>query len=90
MPIQIVTAYRVGELVLPTIQEAQRKELLDLMCGDKVPTNNETNAADFMVSHTDEVVAILTCEPKGRAPRKPRSDIGKKRKTKVNEEQAAA
>jgi hypothetical protein len=31
MPIEIVTAYRVGELVFPTIQEAKAEELRDLL-----------------------------------------------------------
>jgi hypothetical protein len=77
--IQQTTAYRVGELVFPTIQGAQKKEILDLMCGDKVPTDNELKAADFIVSRTDEIVAILTCEPRTK---KPRSDKGTKRKPK--------
>ena len=81
MNIKECTAYRVGEQIFVTIQEAQIKELVDLMCGDKIPYDNESSAAAWMVSHTDEVIAILTCTPKSK-PRKPRSDIGKKRAKK--------
>lgn len=82
--IQQVSAYRVGELVFPTIQEAQKSELEALFDGlDKGAGHEHAKAcAAIVVSHTDEVVAILTCSPKPKATRKPRSDIGKKRATK--------
>lgn len=86
MSIQQVSAYRVGELVFSTIKEAQKKELLDLSSGDRPPSDaippEDQSWVDFIVDHTDEVVAILTCQPKPKAPRKPRSDIGKKRSPK--------
>lgn len=82
MPIVQTTAYRVGERVFPTIEEAQAKELMDLMCGDKTPTDNEQNAAEFIVEHTDEIVAILTCTPV-KKPKKTRSDKGTKRTPKI-------
>ena len=80
--IQQVSAYKVGTLVFPTIQEAQQDELLTLMHGDAVPSDAERKAACWIVTHVDEVVAILTCTPKSKGPRKPRSDIGKKRVSK--------
>lgn len=80
MAIQQVSAYKVGELVFPTIQEAQKKELLDLLLTNSSSTPEYfQGAVDTIVAHTDEVVAILTCQPKSKAQRKPRSDIGKKR-----------
>ena len=48
-------------MVFATIAEAQKRELIDLIAGDKVATDNEIKAAEFMVAHTDEIVAILTC-----------------------------
>ena len=69
-------------MFFPTIQEAQQQEILSLMCGEKTPTDSETKAANWMVTHLDEVVAILTAQPKSKALRKPRSDIGKKRAVK--------
>jgi hypothetical protein len=72
--IQTVTAYRVGEQVFPTIQQAQKEELAKLLDGVTVD-----KMLDAIVAHTDEIVAILTCTPKSKGPRKPRSDIGKKR-----------
>lgn len=73
MPITEVKAYRVGEQVFPTIQEAQRQELIALM-----PTSadmaSKDGAAKWITDHTDEVVAILTCQPKSK---KPRSDKGR-------------
>ena len=83
MPIQIVTAYRVGELVLPTIQEAQKRELIDLMAADPTSNWSDLAAAAFIVAHTNEIVAILTCQPKSKSPRAPRSDKGKKRGPKT-------
>lgn len=80
--IQQVPAFQVGQLVFPTLQEAQQNELLTLMAGDKAPSDVEKKAACWMVTHVDEVVAILTCQPKSKGPRKPRSDIGKKRVSK--------
>lgn len=77
-----VRAFQVGTLVFPTIQEAQQQEIISLMCGEKTATDSEINAVDWMVSHPDEIVAILTCAPKAAAKRKPRSDIGKKRAAK--------
>lgn len=82
MSIQMKPAAWIGQAVFPTIQAAQQSELLALMCGDKVPHDHETKAAEWMVTHVDEIVAILTCTPKSKAPRKPRSDIGKKRSKK--------
>ena len=79
MSIQIVSSYLVGHQLFPTIQQAQSRELSDLMAGDKVATDNELKAADWIVEHSDEVVAILTCQPKGK---KTRSDKGKKRAAK--------
>lgn len=76
--IQAVSAYRVGEQVFPTIQEAQKSELATLF-EPWTPNLNEDlakTAATKIVEHTDEVVAILTCQPRTK---KPRSDIGKKR-----------
>ena len=52
------------------------------MCGDKCSTDNETNSAAWIVDHTDEIVSILTRHPKAAKKRKPRSDIGTKRKAK--------
>jgi hypothetical protein len=72
MSIQAVSAYRVGEQVFPTIQEAQKKEIMDLGC--------TTESADLIIAHTDEVVAILTCQPRTK---KVRSDKGTKRKPKT-------
>ena len=79
--IQQVPAFQVGQLVFPTLQEAQKSELISIMNGGKDSSSNAI-AADWIVAHTDEVVAILTCQPKSKAPRKPRSDIGKKRAKK--------
>jgi hypothetical protein len=71
-------AYQVGTLVFPTIQEAQQAEIIPLLKGlSEAPT-----AASMIVAHTDEIVAILTCTPKSKGPRKPRSDLGKKRAKK--------
>lgn len=73
-------AWYIGQQVFPTIQEAQKKELIDLMTGgDGRPNDDGIRMADFIVSHTDEVVAILTCQPKVKTTRKQRCDIGKKR-----------
>ena len=80
--IQSISAYKVGERVFPTIEEAQQNELLALMGAENSPTESDTNSAAWIVAHTDDVVAILTCQPKSKAPRKPRSDIGKKRAKK--------
>jgi hypothetical protein len=85
--IQQVPAFQVGQLVFPTLQEAQKSELIALFDG-AVDGNLEFSKegakafAEAVVSHTDEVVAILTCTPKSKGPRKPRSDIGKKRAPK--------
>ena len=79
-----VTAYRVGTLVFPTIEEAQKSELMGLMPGGQDSPSNAI-AVDWMVSHVDEVVAILTCHPKAKAPRKPRADQGKKRAAQSNQ-----
>ena len=80
--IQSISAYKVGERVFPTIEEAQQNELLALMGAENSPTESDTNSAAWIVAHTDDVVAILTCHPKSKAPRKPRSDICKKRAKK--------
>jgi hypothetical protein len=85
MSIEQVSAYRVGELMFPTIQEAQKSELAALF--SVMPNSGGVPLdiiASTIVEHTDEVVAILTCQPKAKAksPRKPRSDIGKKRAAK--------
>ena len=79
MNIQQVSAYRVGETVFPTIQEAQKAELITLLSNGCAHTDSAVAVVESIVHHTDEVVAILTCQPKAAAKRKPRSDIGKKR-----------
>jgi coenzyme F420-reducing hydrogenase gamma subunit len=78
--IQQVSAYRVGEQVFPTIQEAQKKELNDLVVEGGVMNDAGKLVIDRIIEHTDEVVAILTCQPRTK---KPRSDKGKKRTPKT-------
>jgi hypothetical protein len=78
--IQQVSAYRVGEQVFPTIQEAQKKELNDLVAEGGVMNDAGKSVIDRIIEHTDEVVAILTCQPRTK---KPRSDKGKKRTPKT-------
>lgn len=76
MPITEVKAYRVGEQVFPTIQEAQKEELATLL-EPSFPGVNEEQIAkicEAIVGNTDEIVAILTCQPKSK---KPRSDKGR-------------
>ncbi len=75
--ITISPGYQTGERWFRTIEEAQKEELSNLL--DSVPPDK---MLDALVEHTDEVVAILTCQPKSKAPKKPRSDIGKKRASK--------
>ena len=81
MPIIEVKAYSVGQLVFPTLQEAQIKEILDLAQGDRPPSapppDEDVSWARFIVDHTDEIVSILTCQPRTK---KVRSDKGTKRK----------
>jgi hypothetical protein len=72
-------AWYIGTLVFPTIQEAQKEELAKLLAGVTVD-----KMLDAIVEHTDEIVAILTCQPKSKAPRKPRSDKGQKRNPSGN------
>jgi coenzyme F420-reducing hydrogenase gamma subunit len=76
--IQSVSAYKVGERFFPTIEEAQKEELLSLLLPEGQIEKNESaqEVIDNLVHHTDEVVAILTCAPKSK---KPRSDKGRKR-----------
>lgn len=80
MPIIEVKAYSVGQQVFPTIQAAQIKELVDLICGEKTPSDSAQVTANWIVEHADQIVAILTCQPKTK---KPRSDKGKKRTPKT-------
>ena len=72
-------------MVFPTLQEAQKCELAALFDGmDDGAGHERANAcAAAIVSNCDEIVAILTCAPKPKSPRKPRSDIGTKRKPKA-------
>ena len=79
MNIQMKPAAWIGQQVFPTIKEAQKSELLSIMNGGKDSPSNAI-AVDWMVSHVDEVVAILTCHPSAK---KPRSDKGKKRTPKT-------
>jgi hypothetical protein len=78
--IQQVAAFQVGQLVFPTLQEAQQHEIEALFpvkadaCGFSVD-----EISTVIVANTDEVVAILTCQPRTK---KPRSDKGKKRSKK--------
>jgi hypothetical protein len=83
MSIQSVQAYRVGEQVFPTIQEAQKEELISLLIPEGTIEKNEAvhQVIDSIVHNGDEVVAILTCSPRTK---KPRSDKGKKRTPKTD------
>ena len=78
--IQQVSAYRVGELVFPTIQDAQKKELEMLLADGGEHTEIAKAVIESIILHTDEVVAILTCQPKSK---KPRSDKGKSHRKPV-------
>ena len=81
-----VKAWQVGTLLLPTIQAAQEVELAVLFesMDDGATDHEKANlCAQRVIDHADDVMAILTCQPKSKAPRKPRSDIGKPRKPKV-------
>ena len=85
MPIQEVPAYRVGERVFPTIEEAQKAGIVALFepWTQSASDSHAVAAAAAVVAHTDEIVAILTCITKPKWPRKLRSDIGKKRDPKI-------
>jgi hypothetical protein len=74
-------AYWIGQQLFPTIQEAQRTELQVLLSdgGQHVENGMAVAVIDSIITHADEVVAILTQEPKVKTTRKPRCDIGKKR-----------
>jgi hypothetical protein len=79
--IQQVPAFQVGQLVFPTLQEAQRHEIEALFPskeGGKCVFSPE-EIASVIVGQTDEIVAILTCAPRTK---KPRSDKDKKRAKK--------
>jgi hypothetical protein len=81
--IQQVAAFQVGQQVFPTIQEAQKKELSSLFPvrdNGAVVGYNLEEITETIIEHTDEVVAILTCQPRTK---KPRSDKGKKRTPKT-------
>jgi hypothetical protein len=82
--IEETKAYRVGELVFPTIQEAQKSELAKVLHGldDGSGTSMAEGAAHIIVENTDEIVAILTCQPVAKQ-KKVRSDKGKKRTPKA-------
>ena len=79
-----VTAYQVGEQVFPTIKEAQQNELAALF--DKKDSPDSEHLANVcaasVLEHADEVLAIITCQPKSKEPRKPRKDKGTKRAPK--------
>jgi len=82
--IEKTTAYRVGEQVFPTIQEAQKSELLTLLASKPMTITKDQalEVCEIIVAYTDEVVAILTCQPKGK---KPRADKGKNHKRRTPE-----
>jgi hypothetical protein len=75
-------AWYIGQQVFPTIQEAQKEELKVLLSDGGAHTEVAKAVIDSIINHMDEVIAILTCTPKSKGPRKPRSDIGKKRTKK--------
>jgi hypothetical protein len=84
MSIQIVSSYLVGQKLFPTIEEAQKAELTALFepwTAIRPDEDLAKKSADKIVEHADEVIAILTCQPKNK---KPRSDKGKKRASKEN------
>lgn len=81
--IQETKAYKVGEMFFPTIQQAQKQELLQLLSDGGEHTEVAKSVIDSIINHVDEVVSILTDTPKPKSPRKPRSDLGTKRKPKA-------
>jgi hypothetical protein len=82
--IEIAPGFRVAQLWFPTIQLAQASELATLFDGlkDQDGRSISKQCAEAVIEHLDQVVAILTDDPKPTAKRKPRSDIGTKRKAK--------
>jgi hypothetical protein len=77
--IQSINAYKVGERVFPTIEEAQKEELMLLLADGGAHTEVAKSVINSVINHVDDVIAILTCQPKVKTTRKPRCDIGKKR-----------
>lgn len=78
MSIQIVSSYLVGQQLFATMEAAQRAELVALFnCSDQ--GFNEA-AAELVVEHAGEVIAILSGKPRTK---KPRSDKGTKRGAKA-------
>ena len=82
--IEISAGFRTGQLWFPTIKEPQAAELATLFEGlkDQDGRSIAKQCAEAVIEHLDQVVAILTDDPKPTAKRKPRSDIGTKRKAK--------
>lgn len=82
MPIEMKPAAWVGQQVFPTIQEAQKSELAELLSDQGSLNEMGHEIIDRIIAHTDEVVAILTCAPKTK---KPRSDKGKSHRKQLPE-----
>jgi ABC-type uncharacterized transport system auxiliary subunit len=80
--IQQVLSYLVGDKLFPCIEEAQSAEIYQLLIqSDGLDSEaHATKAAQLIVAHADEVIAILSGKPRTK---KPRSDKGTKRAPKA-------
>ena len=78
-PIEKTPGYKVGNLFMPTLIEAQ-KEALKQIFPDGVSMNRD-DIADALLNHAEKITAILD-PPKALIPRQTRKDKGTKRASK--------
>lgn len=95
---ETVTAYRVGTLLLPTLEEAQIEALAQIVesaletanIADDCDSATAKEVAKALIAKSAEVVAILGVAPEPvPKQRKTRRDAGIKRGPKVPKAQAA-
>lgn len=86
--IEKTTAYKVGQQFFPTIQDAQRQELISILSGmDTGPdTTLAEHAADTVLAQKDKVMDVLTMAPNSRPKaRKANGAVRKSRAAKTPE-----
>lgn len=82
MPIEKTSEKRpgfwAGQTLFPSLRDAQKSELVALFTKEPSSNPNQESVlfADTVLKNADAVVAILTCAPAAKPPRKPRSDLG--------------
>jgi hypothetical protein len=83
--IEKITGFKVGEQFFPTIEDAQKAELVELLSETAFNAEDTKLIAAVIVEDSEKIIDILTMKPSSR-PKARKINGGRKKRTKTEPE----